>query len=151
MKRNSSAMAVPETGVTHRRSRSSLAWLRLLRVLLVLIATLALACKPWCSLQQFKAASGAHSYCCSGHTQPKSGHRNRDCCQIDRSVPEIGSRIEAAPTLPLLVVSPVRVIAATLTNGPISVADGPVQIACASVSPTLLTIYAPPAAPPPFP
>jgi hypothetical protein len=78
--------------------------------------------------------------CCdSGHTQPNSGHRNRDCCEIDRSVPEIKSRI-AAPTRPLLAASAVLVIATTLSDDPMYVPERTVLVALSSVPQRILRI-----------
>jgi hypothetical protein len=135
MKRDSTAMPVQETGVRHRYGRSPLVWLRVLKLFLALLVTLAVPCKVWCGFKSLKVQS-----CCnSGHAQPNSGHRNRDCCEIDRSIPEIESRI-AAPAPPLLAASAVGVIATTLSDGPMDVSERTFLVTLSSVSQRILRI-----------
>src|SRR5260370_30160173 len=129
IKSDSTAKLVRETGVRHRYGRSPIAWLRVMKRFLALLMTLAIPCKVWCGLKSLTV----HSCCDSGHAQPNSSHRNRDCCEIDRSVPEIESRI-AAPTCPLLEASAVLVIGTTLSDGPMYVPERSVLVTFSSVS-----------------
>jgi hypothetical protein len=135
MRRDSSVMPVREPGVKHRHSRSPLAWLRVLKLFLALVATVVIPCKVWCGLESLTV----HPCCGSRHTQPNDGHRNRDCCQIDRSAAEIGSRI-GATILPILAASAVLVIATTLSGGPMYVPERTVLVAPSSVSQRILRI-----------